>query len=136
MQCEICGKSFSFGKKIDVDGSQLMACNDCASFGKELVEISAQKRFESKPVPSVSRPFIQKSSAEEFGEMSVVRDYGSRIRHAREKMNLTIEDFAKKLSEHDSILKKIESQKILPTDSMIGKLEKACGISLREKPES
>ena len=46
-------------------------------------------------------------------------DFGMRIRHAREARGWTQADLGAKLNERASVIAKLESQTIVPTDSMI-----------------
>jgi len=58
-----------------------------------------------------------------------------RIRQAREARGWTQADLGAKLNERASVIAKLESQTIVPTDSMIPKMERTLGVKLREKVE-
>jgi putative transcription factor len=60
----------------------------------------------------------------------IVEDYPDVIREAREKLGLSTEDLGKKISEKESILRKIETRKISPNDQLISKLEHTLKIKL------
>ena len=46
-------------------------------------------------------------------------------------MNLTREEFAKKIKERESVIKRVESEDMRPDDELIKKIEKFLGIKLR-----
>jgi len=60
----------------------------------------------------------------------IVEDYAEAIRQAREKLGLSHEDLGQKISEKESVLKKIETGKITPNDLLISKLEHTLKIKL------
>ncbi len=148
MECEICGKETSTAKMIVIDGSSLIACKDCASFGKEKVSPARVERptptdFE-KPsfggeaanrVPMKRVLFEPKRKEFDLG-LEIVLDFGKRIMQARQRKGLTAKELAMKVFEKESLLHKIEKQGIKPSDSLIKKLGKELGIELREKAES
>ena len=59
-----------------------------------------------------------------------VADYAEVIRQAREKLGLSTEDLGKKINEKESLLRKIETGKVSPSDQLISKLEHALKIKL------
>jgi putative transcription factor len=64
--------------------------------------------------------------------MELVDDYGELIRKTRQKKGLTIEDFAKKLTEKDSVLKKLEKDAFNPPMNLIEKVSRELNIKLLE----
>ncbi|MBT3464299.1 TIGR00270 family protein, partial [archaeon] len=65
----------------------------------------------------------------------IVKNYASLIRTKREQMNLKQEEFAKMLTEKESIIHKIESGTYKPSISMAKKIERQLGLKLREEIE-
>ncbi len=53
-------------------------------------------------------------------------------------MNLNREEFAKRIKEKESVIRRVESEEMTPDDALIQKIEKFLGIKLRkiyeEKP--
>jgi len=145
MQCEICGKNFSTGKKVEIDGTLMLACADCANFGEAKEEImpvvrekprkgyGAGNAWNARPSRPAFVPSPKTLDAQfDFG-LDLASDYGVRIRHAREKKGLTIEDLGLAIYAPVSEIRRIESQSLKPGDVRIKKLESCLGISLREK---
>ncbi|MBI4053068.1 MAG: TIGR00270 family protein [Candidatus Diapherotrites archaeon] len=142
MQCEICGKSFSTGKKVELDGTLMFACEDCAGFGKAKEDIRPIVREKPRQNPNAGRhgtagqafaPAPKTLDTQfDFG-LDLAPDFGRKIRHAREKQGMTIEELGLKAYVPASEIRRIESQSLKPNDLLIKKLESCLGISLKEK---
>lgn len=65
----------------------------------------------------------------------VVEDYGERVRQARERKRVSLDDLARAVNEKKSILAKVETGAFHPDPELTRKLEAALGIKLREKVE-
>jgi putative transcription factor len=63
-------------------------------------------------------------------EVELVKDFSSRVRQGREKMELSHEDLGKKIGEKVSVLRKIESGKMAPDHKLAAKLEHTLKIKL------
>jgi len=135
MECEICGKQTGEVKQIDLDGSTLIVCVECASYGKE-VESGSSMRETARPIVPV-RPIRPSRFNEEKLDLGleIVPDFGKRIRKAREAKELTTKQLAMKIFEKESLLNRIENQSIKPSDALIEKLQKELGIELKKKTE-
>jgi putative transcription factor len=123
MHCEICGKD-SARHRILLDGSELLVCSNCVSFGKEL----------HKPVQKGFVKHMQKNSLQNQDTV-LSSNFGKKIKTAREKKGLTIEELAKKIFEKESLMHKIEQGKFTPSSELSQKLEKELGIALEERIE-
>jgi len=125
MECEICGKET---KKIfitEIEGAILRVCEECAKSGRILNIIGEGKTIKEKQKPKI-----------EFEEeYELVENYGKLIAEARRKVDLSVEELAKKIGEKESLIRKIEMEEIRPSDKVIEKLEKLLKIRLREKIE-
>jgi len=62
----------------------------------------------------------------------MVDDYGAKIRKARQRMGMTVEDFARKINEKESVIKKLEKEELNPDRKLIQKLTGALKIELLE----
>ena len=140
MICELCGKETPRTRTVSIEGSVLSVCADCAKFGAEVAgplrvrrpgsPVVAQ-RLERRQQRNVERDIYDAAAPEELAE-----DFGERIRQAREARGWKQADLGAKVNERVSVIAKLESKTIVPTDAMIPKLEKTLGIKLREKVES
>ncbi len=116
--CNLCGKETELVTAI-IEGTELKVCNNCARHGKVL----------RKPQEFTKRVFIQKKEI----EYNIVENYAELIRKKREKLQLTQEDFSKKLNERLSIMQKIENSQMKPPIGLAKKLEKELDIKLLEE---
>ena len=139
MICELCGKETPRTRTVSIEGSVLSVCGDCARFGAEVAgPIGVRRpgnpvvaeRLERRRQRMADRDIYDARSTEELAA-----DFGMRIRHAREARGWTQADLGAKLNERASVIAKLESQTIVPTDSMIPKMERTLGVKLREKVE-
>jgi putative transcription factor len=134
MQCEVCGRKI-IGKqyKAIIEGAIMLVCDECAHYGTRSWE--AETKPKTKPIQppkpkliTLQVPSVQKAIQEEALEL--VEDYPKKIRQAREKLGLTHEELGKKINERVSLLKKIETRKMTPTQSLAEKLEHTLKIRL------
>lgn len=119
MQCEVCGSEFA-KKRAIVSGSELVVCDTCVKYGRELpsgpkIVVHPVERYSKEAIPA---------------EKELKENYGSIIRAARESRGMTIEDFAKMLFVNHSWIRKVESGHQKPDEKLIAKLEKALSIKL------
>jgi len=121
--CEICGSKTEQLFKVSVEGTEMKTCLKCTRFGKILSRIVLEKSKEEK------RVVIHVPELEE----SVVKNYSSIVRQAREKIGLTQEGFAKMLNERLSVMKSMEQGKLVPDLKLAKKLEQMLGVKLVEE---
>lgn len=122
MICELCGKEAELVKAI-VEETELNVCRSCAKFGKVI----------KKPV-FVEKPRPAKIPETEITEV-IVPDYAERIRAAREKRNLKQKDFAKLISEKESLVHNLEIGRQKLSIDLARKLEKILKVKLVEQYE-
>ncbi len=135
LRCEVCGRKI-FGKpfKVIIEGAKLTVCTDCSKHGKIMYgeDPIPQTAIPKAKVPlSPSRFQIRKTSAPSVDTtQELVHDYTPLIRQAREKLGLSHEDLGKKINERVSLLKKIETGKMTPNNTLAVKLEHTLKIRL------
>ena len=119
--CEICGKKTEQLFRTEVEGSTMNVCKGCSSHGKVLSKLV---EFRPKPVPKTVKPEI---------EEIVVKDYWQKLRTARENIEMSQEDFAKKINVKLRVLRSMEANKIVPDIETAKRLEKEIGVRLVEE---
>ncbi len=119
--CELCGKKNKLVEVI-IEGSMLSVCQNCSKFGKTII---IEKKLEEKT--KISR----RVNIEEEPEL-IVANYSELIKQVREKKDLKQEELAKKISEKESVIHKIESGQLKPSILLARKLEKFLKIKLVE----
>lgn len=135
MRCEVCGKAVSEKTIAEIDGAELIVCSDCAKLGTII-------QAPVKPQAFQQQVFRKKLSGQNpvqriaFDEgLDLKSDFGLLVRKKRQALGITVEELGKKIFEKESVLHKIENQKLMPSDSLIKKLEKELQVSLKEKIE-
>jgi putative transcription factor len=72
----------------------------------------------------------RKAEASVDVSQELIEGYDSKIRQAREKLGISHEELGKKISEKESVLRKIETGKMAPNNMLVTKLEHALKIKL------
>jgi putative transcription factor len=136
LQCEVCGRQI-FGAPIRsiIEGAKMTVCSECAKLGSGYWEPKPQhhtkKRTKRQPTISFSK---RKQPPTVTETLELVSDFGQRVRQAREGLELSHEDLGRKIRERVSVLRKIESGKMVPDLVLAEKLEHALKIKLRVPP--
>jgi len=123
MDCELCGVGNAHRIAI-IEGVKMIVCDRCVTKGHEVKE---------NPVQTKSGSIVMKRK--QMAEDTIVSDYASVVRKARQKRGLEQKDFALKLNEKQSIISKVESGAMTPTIPLAHKIEKLLGVVLVEKTE-
>ncbi len=143
MPCEMCGKEVPRLRKVMVDGIPLEVCNECARFGQDAVretpvdELPATGPAAVATPPARTLPARQgkRKDALSAGEMELAEDWSKRIIQGRRRKDMTQEELAKRLNEKKSVISRMETGEMRPSDSLVKKLEKVLEIKLMERVE-
>jgi putative transcription factor len=132
MRCEVCGEEI-FGQPFYriIEGGRMIVCSRCSFFGSgnwDPRKPQSRSRKINTSVPR-SRP---RSDIDVAEQMELIDKYGTLIKKARQKKGMTIEDFAKKINEKESVIKKMEKSQMNPPTILIRKIERELGIKLME----
>ena len=138
MQCEVCGRQI-FGAPIRaiIEGANMTVCSKCAKLGSGYWTPKPQPRFRTKKgtMRQPIQPFAKKKQSVTVPEaFELVADLGQQVRQAREQLDLNHEDLGRKIREKVSVLRKIESGKMVPDLALAEKLEHTLKIRLRVPP--
>ena len=133
MRCEVCGckipgKSFN----VMIEGARLTVCGECAKHGKICYDEPKLKAVPQRPRagPITFRVQTKPPSPPVDTTVELSEDYGKRIRKAREKLGLSHEELGKRLNEKVSLLRKIETGKMTPSDKLATALEHVLKVKL------
>jgi len=88
--------------------------------------------IETKPVRVVK---VRRKPKLKEEEAVIVDNYGKKIIENRKKINLTREEFAKKINEKESVIRRVESEEMEPDDKLTEKIERFLGIKLKKTYE-
>lgn len=128
MNCDLCGKEIKKAYRVKMDGVILDVCEECKQYADEVLGIVEEKKEKSQ---TSKKPIKE----EIFEEIEIVEDYGKIIKEKRVEMGLSIEDFSRILNEKESVIKRIEEEKMLPPEELAKKIERLLGIKLFKKVE-
>ncbi len=130
MRCEVCGDEIRGQpyRRI-IEGGRLTVCGRCAGFGSAEWSPNKPTKITRNGLPQPRRP---RSEVEATEGLQLIDDYGLIIKKARQKKRMTVEDFARKIQEKESVVKKLEREELNPDRKLIRKLESALSIKLLE----
>ena len=137
MRCEVCGRKIHTEPiRAEIEGAKLTVCMDCSKYGRvitreefELARKTAASVRPSGALVPVHVP-IKKIEARVEITQEMVEDYPNKIRQAREKLGVSHEDLGKKINEKASVLRKLETGKMVPNNMLVTKLEHVLKIKL------
>ncbi|MBI5871679.1 TIGR00270 family protein [archaeon] len=137
--CEMCGRNVDNICRAIIEGSILNVCSLCSGFGVVLVSplqkigVDAGTKTSSSSLDRFKQVIAQKGMLEE--QDLIVKDYGEKVRKAREKKGLTQEELAKAIAEKVSVIQKVEAGQMKPTLLLAKRLQQFLGVELIEKYE-
>ena len=136
LRCEVCGRRIHNSPVTAIiEGAKLTVCNECSKHGKIVIE------EETIPLPTIGKQAQKQALTVHFQQrkapvanvdtsQEIVEGYDVKIRQGREKLGLSHEELGKKLNEKASVLRKIETGKMTPDNTLVTKLEHALKIKL------
>ncbi|MCD6482792.1 MAG: TIGR00270 family protein [Candidatus Aenigmarchaeota archaeon] len=128
MNCDLCGKEVKKAYRVKIDETILDVCEECKAYADEVLGIVEEKE--------VKKPKMKKPIKEEiFEELEIVEEYGKLIKEKRMEMGLDITEFSRILNEKESVIKRIEEEKMIPNEELAKKIERLLGITLFRKVE-
>ena len=122
MKCEICGQDAKSPQIILLEGAELAVCQRCSGHGTFVRMQQAPRGFTRR-----------KRGTRPITVLDVVADYDKLVREGRAKLGLKQEEIAKKINEPESLISRIESGKVAPSEKVARKLEKLFKIKLLEE---
>lgn len=111
-----------------IEGAKMVVCGECARLGTPYVEVKPRR-----PAKGFVKPVRRKVKALPTvveASLELKDDYSLLVRRARERLGLSHEDLGRKIGEKVSVLRKIETGKMVPDNRLATKLEHALHIRL------
>jgi putative transcription factor len=136
-ECPICGSViWGKGQKVLLEGAKITVCQACAIHGQKIKSSNATSQMKSS-ADFRQKKRQQRGPSKVYGlmELELVSDYARKIRSARNANHLTQEQFAQKINEKPSLLRRIEAGKAEPTVKLAQKLEKQYKIKLLKRAD-
>ena len=140
MQCEVCGRQI-FGTPVRaiIEGAKMTVCSKCGKLSSGYWEPIAQPQPRTRTGTKLQATPISYSKRTQMPivaeSLELVIDLGQRVRKARREMEMSHEDLGRKIREKVSLIRKIESGKMIPDNVVTEKLEHALKIKLRAPAE-
>lgn len=126
---------------VEIDHVQLQACPKCARFGKPVVpkrsirrptQRTPSRRPDGASKPPSRQPRRPRPPEKDFLHDKILVDgYGELIQEARRTRGLGRAQLAQMIKEKETLLARIETEKVLPTDRVIHKIERELDIELK-----
>ncbi|MCW4035546.1 MAG: multiprotein bridging factor aMBF1 [Candidatus Bathyarchaeota archaeon] len=134
MQCEVCGrKIFGTPNRAVIEGANMSVCDKCMKLSSGTWE--PKPKPQPRPRTGVMRqplPFAKRKTTVSVPEtFELVADVGTQVRKARMKAGMSHDDLGRKIREKVSVLRKIESGKMVPDLVLAERLEHTLKITLR-----
>ncbi|QQG38448.1 MAG: TIGR00270 family protein [Candidatus Woesearchaeota archaeon] len=117
--CNLCGRESNLFK-TNIEGTSLLVCKNCSTFG-EVIE-----KYEQEEVKELKR--VNKFIEEET--VYIIEDYATKIKTAREKLGLKQDEIARRIAEKESVIQKVESGHLEPSLDLAKKFERLFKIKL------
>ena len=108
-----------------IEGAVIEVCERCSKFG---TKADVSKTISYTPIKNTI-----KLSALDSVDFELMSEYGKLIAKVRESKGLTRYDFAKRINEKESVVKRLEDQEFEPAEELVRKIEDFLDIRLREK---
>lgn len=124
MPCEICGKE---GKLVEakIEGTVLEVCEDCAELGEVLERGQVQPKQRKRKRNLPQQP-----------EEILINNFGSAVKAAREEKEMEIAKVAEEVKEKESVIHRIENERLKPDKDLARKLETFLNIDLYVNEEN
>lgn len=134
-ECPICGGIiWGKGQRVLIEGGKISVCINCAQHGEKVQELPLNSSSKKQQTSGKKKPYNRKIYAKNFtDDIEIVPDFAKKIRNARSSLELNQDQFAQKLNEKPSLLRRIETGKAKPTIKLAKKIEEIYKIKLLQK---
>jgi len=134
-ECPICGGIiWGKGQRVLLEGAKITVCDNCAQHGTKIYKpstnVQIKKTAQMKPQIAPKRQLFKPKGIE---DLEIVLDYAKRIRNVRSNLRLNQDQFAQKLNEKPSLLRRIEAGKVEPNIKLAKKIQEVYKIKLLKK---
>ncbi len=142
-ECPICGGViWGRGQLTILEGAKMIVCQSCATHGKNVIQTNKspyyKKRVSERTNPPIKKKYEKSKKTYQSNlkdELMIIDDYDKKIRKVRQKHNLTQGQFAQRIHEKESLIRRIETKKVKPTIELANKIEREFKIKLLEEPD-
>jgi putative transcription factor len=135
MRCEVCGREIQGVPNYRIiEGGKLTVCGQCSQFGTQTWDpLRPQARKSPTRRRSAQPSQRRRSDIDSAESLELVKGYGMMIKKSRQRKGLSVEDFARKIREKESVVKKLEKENMNPPMDLVRKIQNALGVSILEE---
>jgi len=127
-ECPICGSIiWGKGQRVLLEGAKITVCNNCAQHGIKIQKPSNSTRIKKSYQKPQRKQVVKKDIVD---ELEIIPNYAKKIRSKRNSLGLSQDQFAQKLNEKPSLLRRIEAGKAEPTIKLAKKIEDVYKLKL------
>lgn len=135
-ECPICGSIiWGKGQRVLLEGAKIKVCHNCAQHGIKIQKSPTSKHinkaFSNDKRTLPKRPVLKKPNVD---DLELIQDFAKKIRNVRSSLGLNQDQFAQKLNEKPSLLRRIEAGKVEPPIKLAKKIEDVYKIKILKKP--
>jgi putative transcription factor len=121
-------------QKVLIEKAKLTVCNRCSKHGTIVLEkFTFDKKLKPKTravLHSKKTQSIKLQKKDDEISRGLIENFGAKIKQERERRGLSHKDLARKINEKMSVLKRIETGKMIPKDNLVKKLEHTLKVKL------
>ncbi|MFW9970411.1 MAG: multiprotein bridging factor aMBF1 [Candidatus Odinarchaeota archaeon] len=137
-ECPVCGSIiWGKGEKVLLEGAKITVCHNCAQHGKKIdkppTKIPSNKSYSNDKKLSSKKKSLRNEFIDDF---EIIPDYSIKIRNKRNSLGLNQDQFAQKLNEKPSLLRRIEAGKTEPDIKLAKKIEEIYNIKILKKSDT
>jgi len=136
-ECPICGSIiWGKGQRVLLEGAKITVCHNCAQHGIKIQKPPTSTHVK-KPYPyNRKTPPKRQVLKEKFvDDLEIIPDYAKKIKNKRNSLGLNQDQFAQKLNEKPSLLRRIEAGKVEPTVKLAKKIEDVYNLKILKKSD-
>ncbi len=136
-ECPICGSIiWGKGQRVLLEGAKITVCHNCAQHGEKLQKPPTNTQIKKYyPYTKKKPPKRQVLKKDFVSDLELISDYANKIRNKRNSLGLNQDQFAQKLNEKPSLLRRIEAGKVEPTIKLAKKIEDIYNLEILKKTD-
>jgi putative transcription factor len=136
-ECPICGSIiWGKGQRVIIEGAKITVCHNCAQHGIKIQKppksVQVKRTYSQDRRSSPKRKIINRGLKD---DLELIPDYAKKIRNKRNSLGLNQDQFAQKLNEKPSLLRRIETGKVEPNIKLAKKIEEVYKIKILKKTD-
>ena len=135
-ECPICGGIIWKGQKVLIEGAKITVCQSCAKEGKKIYASPKMTKSTIGTNKKPTKPTKLYREAEKYEKVEIIYNFAQLIHKERMRRGLNQEEFAQKLNEKPSLMRRIEAGKVEPTLELAKKIENVYQIKLLKEIDS